>query len=98
MKIVKSENNLTNNIVIPEKNEKEEKQKEEVITIEKEKTIESLMNELLPKVKNDENHVTFEITLTKRQKESYDAKGGLSWLKKCIDRNVSVKKTNKRKK
>lgn len=92
MKVVRSENNLAVNTVIPEK-------KETVINtvIEEKETIESLMNDLLPKVENDEKHITFEITLTKRQKEVYDSKGGLSWLKKCIDRNVSIK-PNKRKK
>ena len=89
------------------KNAKKEENKifietEEDINISKQKeekaTIENLMNELLPKISdNDEKNITFEITLTRRQKEIYDQKGGISWLKKCIDRNVSVK-PNKRKK
>ena len=75
---------------------KDAKKEEKTIFIETEKCIETeeienLMNELLPKVKEDERNITFEITLTKRQKEIFDKKGGISWLKKMITGNKRKK-------
>ena len=46
-------------------------------------TIENLMSDMLAEAKNDKN-VTFEITLTKRQKAIWDKKGGVAWLKKKL--------------
>lgn len=48
-------------------------------------TIENLMSDMLAEAKNkDDKNVTFEITLTKRQKAIWDKKGGVQWLKKKL--------------
>jgi len=58
----------------------------ESAVIEQEFSIENLMEEVLQiKLPEKEpNEVSFEITLTKKQKELFDKKGGEKWLKKAL--------------
>lgn len=68
-------------------------QPSELIPISKPpQTIEEIMNNVL---EENTNTVSFQITLTKKQYELWNKKGGLSWLKKALLGQV---RTTKRKK
>ena len=67
---------------------------------ENEYSLQSLMAEMLPKVETEtetEKNTTFEITLTKRQKEIFDNKGGVKWLKKMLIGGITKKNKKKKK-
>ena len=57
----------------------------EGLNTKKPDTIEDLMTSMLPvQTEPNDKNVTFEITLTKRQKDIFDKKGGVNWLKKAL--------------
>ena len=74
------------NDLLPKVEEEEKAEKEEKTREEEEEE------------KNNDNNITFEITLTKRQKDMFDKKGGVQWLKRHIDRVDTRKKKKKSKK
>lgn len=64
---------------------------DEVDKIPKDQTIENLMDEI---IKQKDDKIQFTISLTKRQYELYNKKGGLSWLKRAL---VGIKKKGQKK-
>lgn len=66
---------------------------DEVDKIQKNKTIENLMDEII-KQKDDKVQVT--ISLTKRQYDLYLKKGGEQWIKKVITGQQTKKKSSKK--
>ena len=49
-----------------------------------EKTMNDLMAEVIKEELTNPNHVKVTITLTKKQAEMFDKKGGVKWLKKAL--------------